>query len=410
MIPLLLNMMFVGVLASSNAAPVTVQPVLGTELSGSLVRLDSQTAVVRIDAREQSFSLRNLRSIIFRHSNPDSANTVSQNRSKVRVRLIDGSMIVAAQYTAEHNQARVELGGRIIKIPTRSIESVRFHPPAKKLDAQWQENTQGEVAGDLVIVRRSDTSLDQLEGILHDVTPTTVNFEFEDETIPVKRTKLEGIVYVHPKHSAPSGLVGTVVETNGSRWCAKAIALQFPELRVTTNAGITVNIALSEIARIDFAASNIVYLSDLEPEAMEWTPFVRGRRIADELVQMYRPRRDRSFDGPELWVGPIGAVTRCSKGLSIHSRTLLTYRLEGKYRKFLALAGIDSRLHGRGNVELTISGDDKELFRKTIAGGQAPVPLDLDVAGVQRLRILVDFGQAADVADHLNLCEARLIK
>ena len=55
-------------------------------------------------------------------------------------------------------------------------------------------------------------------------------------------------------------------------------------------------------------------------------------------------------------------------------------------------------------------GDEKELFRQAISGKDAPLPIDLNIEGVRRLKILVDYGETLDVADHLNLCNARIIK
>ena len=75
-----------------------------------------------------------------------------------------------------------------------------------------------------------------------------------------------------------------------------------------------------------------------------------------------------------------------------------------------ALVGIDSRLQGGGNVVLVIRGDNRELFRQAVSGQQPPLELDLNIENVRRLEILVDFGETLDVADHLNLCNARVIK
>jgi hypothetical protein len=36
--------------------------------------------------------------------------------------------------------------------------------------------------------------------------------------------------------------------------------------------------------------------------------------------------------------------------------------------------------------------------------------LDLDISGVRRLEIVVDYGKGGDMGDQLNLCEARLTK
>ncbi len=98
------------------------------------------------------------------------------------------------------------------------------------------------------------------------------------------------------------------------------------------------------------------------------------------------------------------------RGIALHSRTVAVYRLSGPYRRFQAIAGIDDRVRPRGNVRLIISGDGRELLAKTIAGTDAPLEIDVDLTGVRRLTIEVDFGEDLDVADHLDLCEARIVK
>ncbi len=50
----------------------------------------------------------------------------------------------------------------------------------------------GGARGDVVVLRRSKTSLDQLEGVFHDVTEEAVDFEYDEQRIAVKRAKLEG--------------------------------------------------------------------------------------------------------------------------------------------------------------------------------------------------------------------------
>ena len=94
----------------------------------------------------------------------------------------------------------------------------------------------------------------------------------------------------------------------------------------------------------------------------------------------------------------------------MRSRTEVVYRLPDKFRTFAATAGIDDRVRASGNVRLVISGDDKILHESTITGADQPVELELPVEGVKRLKILVDYGDDVDVADHLDLCEARVSK
>ena len=153
-----------------------------------------------------------------------------------------------------------------------------------------------------------------------------------------------------------------------------------------------------------------MYLSDLEFELVECTPYVASRVSSDRIMQLYGPRRDCSFEGDGLWLNTGSEVQRFEKGLAIHSRSQLVYRLNEPYRKLTAIVGIDSRLQGRGNLILVIEGDDRQLIRRDISGRDAPLNLDLDIEGVRRLKIFVDFGASLDIADHLNICNARIVK
>ena len=72
--------------------------------------------------------------------------------------------------------------------------------------------------------------------------------------------------------------------------------------------------------------------------------------------------------------------------------------------------GIDQAVAPLGNVHVVISGDGKTLLESDVRGSDQPQNLDLDVAGVRDLEILVDFGGDLDIADHLDLADAKVIK
>jgi hypothetical protein len=161
-----------------------------------------------------------------------------------------------------------------------------------------------------------------------------------------------------------------------------------------------------QIARLNFSSGNTVWLSDLDPESVQWRPYVDSPTPQPLLVKLFQPRKDRGFSGEPLVVGG----STYSRGLAIRSRTELVYRLTEAFRQFHAVVGIDDHVRDAGNVDVTLTGDDRALWTKTVTGRDAPVTVDVDITGVKRLKILVDFGQELDIADHLDLCEARLNK
>ena len=103
-------------------------------------------------------------------------------------------------------------------------------------------------------------------------------------------------------------------------------------------------------------------------------------------------------------------IRNFDKGLAIHSRSEIVYRLDGQFRRFVALAGIEPGHIPQGNVTLVIYGDNSQLFESTVAGTAEPISLDIDISNVQRLKILVDFGDDLDIADHLILCDGKVTK
>ena len=162
----------------------------------------------------------------------------------------------------------------------------------------------------------------------------------------------------------------------------------------------------AQLQKLDFSSSNSVWLGDLEPESVQWRPYVDSKLPQPLLAKLFHPHRDQTLDGQPLSLGG----RTYSKGLFIASRTEMVYRLVEDYRQLQAVVGIDDRVRDGGNVQLVISGDGKELFSKAITGREEPFPLSVDVRGVRRLKILVDFGGEQDIADHLDLGDARLIK
>jgi hypothetical protein len=124
------------------------------------------------------------------------------------------------------------------------------------------------------------------------------------------------------------------------------------------------------------------------------------------MAEFYAPRSDQNLASKPLQLDG----KQYPKGLALHSRTEMVYRLPGRFSRLKAIAGIDDGVRPQGNVRLVVRGDDKVLLETTLTGADPPQPLDLDISGVRRLAILVDFGGEMDAADHLDLCNARIIK
>ncbi len=323
----------------------------------------------------------------------------------VWVTLVDGSRLIAAQWTLRGEVAHVVLlDGSEIEVPRRAFESVRFEPAADRIAEQWTRLAEAKYDGDVVVVRKDD-HLDFLRGVVRGVTEQSVEFEMDGDVLPIRRNRLFGIVLFRPTGRSLPEAICQITDRSGSQWTAQSLTLS-DELEWTTPAGATVRQPLAAIAQIDFSVGRATYLADLEPHSVDWQPFFPTDIELPSRRELFQPRRNRGLEADVLELGSV----QYNRGLAMRSRSEVVYRLPGEMTRLKAKAGIDDRVRPLGNVLLVIRGDGKTLFEETLTGTGPPVELDLDITGVRRLSILCDFGEGMDIGDHLNLCDLRIIK
>jgi hypothetical protein len=391
-------LMLASVLAVAPEAQV--QTLTGQTVAGRVTSLVDEKLVLAAADGERTFSAGDLLGITL-----SAPATTNSEAATAWVALVDGSQLVARSYTVKGTDARAALvGGGVVEVPTRSIDSVRFREHSAALSDQWAEIAKGDRSGDLLIVRKSD-ALDFWSGVVRDVADDVVLFELDGEVLRVKRQKVDGILYrVASQKNAVAKC--SLTDVAGSQLHVASLTLDGDSLRARTTAGVDVVRPLAAWARIDFSQGNLQYLGDLKPESAVWTPYLGEADDSPAARGFFRPSVDRSLDGGALRLGG----REYAKGLALHSRTELSYRLPEKYRMFTATAGIDDRVRPAGNVRLVIMGDERTLFDDTLSGEDAPRALELDVSGASRLKLIVDFGDDMDVGDAMDLCEARLSK
>jgi len=179
--------------------------------------------------------------------------------------------------------------------------------------------------------------------------------------------------------------------------------------QIESASGLSAKLNYETVARVDFSLGKVVYLSAVEPRSVKYTPGIQAI-LPEEAEFRWEFRRDRNLDGKPLRLGQ----KTYSRGLAIHSKTELKYRLGGEFRRFQAMLGIDDEISRFGETTVRILGDRQELFAADIRPRQTPIAVDLDVANVVELEIIVDFGPDKpgrdDIGDRVHLADARLVK
>ncbi len=371
--------------------PVEVSTLAGVEHKGELVELNASGIKLQAASGEVSVPLSELMEVRLQSK---SAATITGVRATVA--LSDGSKLSCSQLRTTSRQAELtskSLGA--LKLPVTAVASVRFAAADERVDEAWNKLCDRELTQDFLVVRKGDV-LDHIPGVVGDVDAKGVKFVVDGDEITVALDKLFGVVYARPRNQS-TRMVCRVELVGGDELAVETISGGKSGFEALLSAGAHATVPLEAVERIDFSLGKIRYLSDIEPREVTYTPFF-------DVTWKYQ--RDRNLDGGPLHVGG----KDYARGLSIHSKTFLRYRLAGEYRRLQAVVGIDRVAGKKGDVHLTISADGKAIFEADVRGTDLPRPLDLDVAGVRDLDILVDFGGDLDIADHLDLADARVLK
>ena len=147
----------------------------------------------------------------------------------------------------------------------------------------------------------------------------------------------------------------------------------------------------------------ITYLSDLTPSDYRHTPYL------DRDLPL---GRDRNVLGLPLRAN----VTLYLKGLGVASRSKIVYTLDEPFHRFEAALAIDDAAQGEdgtshGSVIFRVLLDGKLVYTSpTIRGGQAPLPISIDITDAKQLELEVDYTDRADQLDYTDWLDARLIK
>jgi NPCBM/NEW2 domain len=395
------------VLLATAPPAVEISTLGGDQHVGGLERLTDESAVLKSGTGSTTVAAADLLKVRIASATTPTADAAAT----IELRLVDGSLLRVTGFTTTATEAMAthsQLGP--LKLPIGVVHSVRFAPPDAKVDAAWSELLGRSAKLDQLAVRKNDV-LDHLDGVIGSLEESAMSFRLDGDEIPVKREKIFGLIYAKRESTAAKAAAAIDLST-GDRLAVKKVSWNGETWKATLVSGADLSISGSIVQSVDFSLSKIAYLSNLEPREVKYTPFW-------DIVWEYR--RDRTCHG-----GPISVGNKVyAKGLGLHSRTLLKYRIGGDYRRFRTVMGIDDSLRTAGDVDVVIKGDGRTLFKGPVciyerpergATDQsekrlmAPVKLDLDVTGVVELEIFVDYGEMLDYGDCLDLADAKLVK
>jgi len=312
------------------------------------------------------------------------------------VRLVDDTILHCQNVAFLGKEMELTLlSGIKLKLPLAFVTWLVRDAQEPKIMAQWEKILAAKIRGDRVAILR-DGDLNALEGTLStvDTKEQTITFTREGGiSIPAKLDKLHGLFFFRPDPPTETPLC-RVFDSQGNTLAAAGITFKGDTFELKTTFGAMVELKVEAVARIDFNMGKLAFLSDMDP-----TRVVEKSRLG--FVEPYR--RDLNLDGQ-----PILLDRSYGKGLSMHAYTELDYNLQGKFKQFKAVLGVDSRVGTSSQARVAIYLDGSLKFNETVSG--KVLPIVLDVKGVSTLRIVVSSPDFFGLGDHATLADPQVTK
>jgi hypothetical protein len=269
-------------------------------------------------------------------------------------------------------------------------------------DAAAQEKARAIVIApgpeDVVFVKK-DAEVVTVKGLALGIEGEALRFRYDEQDRKIGLGKLVGIIPgAAGRSNQPPHFHQTIKLDSGDELSGKWTGVTADALTVKTDWGVELKLPLKSVCTIDFIDGRMVYLSDLTPLKVEQTPFF-GRVVPWRV--------DESLTGGPLQLSD-GTYAR---GIAVHSRCVLDYDLAGAFQQFRTKIGFEQPAGKRGHAAVRVLGDGKALYENLDArGDQAPAEINLNISGVKRLTLEVDFGDHTDAGGRVIWANARLFR
>jgi len=389
----------VGVCPVRAAVRVTCRTVDGDDVHGVITIADAEGITVSADGQPQVLRYPDLMRIDF----PDAESFIASDDPSLRpIHLADGGFVRARLIGSDRRGLRLlvpELGDKPRLFSFASLAGLRVAATSRtQADAVFQRILLDREPGHDVVVVVKDDEVHTFKGSVESLTPEGGRFLHATRELPLNLATLYGVVFASAPPETGGGMM--TLELNTGERVTGRITQADPRRFTFTlpGEGEPVNLPWLNVGRIVIRSQRVAYLSDLEPSTVEHEPFFNVS---------WPMRRDRSASNRPIRLGG----ETYAKGLGVHSATTVTYTLGGRYSQFAAVIGLDDAVRPRGNVQFRILADGNERYQSgDVTGQDKPIPMRIDIAGVNELRLIVDFGKDADLGDHADWADARVIQ
>lgn len=346
----------------------------------------------------------------------------STTAHQLDVRLTDGSELHCLELVSQDREIVVSLAcGKSAGFRRSDVTWFRkVDASGNRLhESEWNARLESPSADNDALGLLREQHWRWVEGRLGAIEPDQVEFAVEDKSAFVKRDRFEGVLFATINTLENSNRVATVLLTDGSRFNASKLQTRGNEIALENLRGAQFQFTSDVVDQIDFSNDRWVWLSDLQPTTLDWRPLFGSESIAEKLRVLNLPRFNQSYSGKPLQINvPITTGLLDSQetktfthGIAMRGGSRVAFSLDKKYRLLQAAIGFEPSL-SVGNVRVRILGDGRSLFDEALAAkpDALPVNLDVEVSGVERLLIEVDYHDGRATGDLIHFCDPKVSK
>ena len=315
------------------------------------------------------------------------------------VELRGGSRIVASDFISDGKNVTIASGNGPFVFDSKAVSTCLFRQLSAELLPQWKSFVESQVSSDMLVLVRSDDSLDKIEGLIGKVTSEFVSFDVDGQSVEAPRDKLAGIK-CFSSDTAILPLAGVVRDVHRNEWIIASITSEGDACTLKLNCGESVTLRLSDVTEIDLSYGNSRYVADIEPiERTSLPRFELAIELTDAAklfgARPIQPTSGLGLKGPSLeFVGAGSATYRVPAGFT---KLVGTVELKPGGQAFMAC---------RAAVML----ENKVLWEHNFERTRHPQEISLTVESDKRLRLVVESKANYPLGDIIVWNQLRLLK
>ena len=289
-------------------------------------------------------------------------------------------------------------------VPVGSVAMIWRSAPDGTVDVPRYCNRllRGKRKRDVVLLRNGDT----IEGTLNGLSAEQVEVEVARKNVVTKWSRVSAVLLstdltekTRPKVAHARLVLSSTDRSPGGRITVVSPDCDGATFSAKTTFGSLIRVPIERVVSLESSGSHLVHLSDLTPSKFTFTPY---------LDETFAWSADANVLGRDLLLGE----STYDKGVGLHADSRISYALDGKYRRFDALVGLDDNDGREGNVRIRVLLDGKpvELGKSEWKRGDKAVRISVELSEAKEMTLVVEALGKGPIQGVVDVVEARLIR